>query len=78
MTYDVLREFTDEEFKVRGADGEKVPLHLEVGAKFIPAETHYPQNKVDALVLNGTIKLQEKATPEEKPEKAEKTSAKRK
>jgi hypothetical protein len=71
MTYDVLKEFTDEEFKVLDAtDGEKKPLHRNVGETFIPAETHYPQHKVDALVLNGTLKLVEKTAPVD--EKAEK------
>ena len=79
MTYDVLKEFTDPEFKVVDAtDGEKKPLHRDAGETFIPAETHYPQHKVDALVLNGTLKLVEKVAPAEKPEKAEKTPAKRK
>lgn len=59
MTYDVLKDFTDEEFKVPSGDEEKgkIPLSKAAGEKFIPAEVHYPQNKVDALVLDGTLKL---------------------
>lgn len=57
MTYDVLKEFHDEEFKVRNADGEKVPLHRDQGETFIPAEYNYPANKVATLVSGGTLKL---------------------
>lgn len=57
MTYEVLKPFTDEQFKVRGGDGEQAPLHREAGERFIPAETNYPRHKVDALVLNGTLRL---------------------
>ena len=74
MTYDVLKEHTDKEFKVRGDDGEKAPLHLEVGATFIPAKFNYPANKVAALVADGTLKLIVREPPE--PTKAEKAAAK--
>jgi len=74
MTYDVLKDYTDESFKVRGDDGEKAPLHLEVGAKFVPAKFNYPANKVAALVADGTLKLVVPEPPE--PTKAEKAAAK--
>jgi hypothetical protein len=57
MTYDVLKDYENKE--------RKITLH--VGDKFIPAETHFPQNLTDTLVLNGTLKLIEKEKPIEKP-----------
>jgi len=74
MTYDVLKEYTDESFRVRDVMGDKVPLHLEVGAKFVPAKFNYPANKVAALVADGTLKLIVPEPPE--PTKAEKAAAK--
>lgn len=64
MTYEVLRDFNDSDFKVLDADGNKVPLSKTVGEKFIPAEVHYPQNRVDARVFDGTLKLIGKSTPQ--------------
>lgn len=56
MTYNVLKDFTDSDFKVQSGDG-KLALSKATGDTFTPAEFHYPQNKVDALVTNGTLQL---------------------
>lgn len=63
MTYEVLRDFQDDDFKVLDGNGGKVPLSHAVGDKFIPAAVHYPKNKVDALVLNGSLRLIVKEAP---------------
>jgi len=71
MRYKVLKEFHDDDFRVRSADGKKVPIAKEVGEVFIPAEVNYPANKIGALVVGGTLKL---IVPE--PTKAEKAAKK--
>lgn len=66
MKYDVLKDYDDiAEYPVPGSreTRKETVLSLKAGGTFIPAETHYPQNKVDALVANGTIKLIEKPKP---------------
>lgn len=71
MTYDVLKDYDDvAEYPIpESKEKRKVTLlSLKTGQKFIPAETGYPQNKVDTLVANGTIKLIEKPKPELKVE----------
>jgi len=60
MTYDVLKDYEDVvEIPIPGGTEtrKEVILSLKAGEKFIPAETHYPQYKVNALVNNGTIRL---------------------
>ena len=66
MTYDVLKDYDDVvKYPIEGSKETRdvTVLSLKAGEKFIPAETHYPQNKVDALVANGTIRLVEKPKP---------------
>lgn len=58
MTYDVLKDFKDEDFKVTvTGEDEKQPLSRVAGEKFIPAEVNYPTEKVQKLVNDGTLKL---------------------
>jgi hypothetical protein len=53
MTYKVLKDFKDDQYK----------LELAVGETFIPASIHYPQNLTDARVADGTLKLLTKVAP---------------
>lgn len=56
MKYEVLKDFTDDDFKVPNADGEKSPLTLTAGEIFTPATIHYPQAKIDRAVSGGILR----------------------
>lgn len=59
MKYKVLKDF--EEHKVK-----KV-----VGDEFIPAETNFPRDRVNALVLDGTLEAPAKPPEKAKPVETE-------
>lgn len=73
MTYDVLKDFTDDTYLVPSlVDGVQVkkPLTKSVGETFIPAEIHYPTNRINARVAKGELRLIEKVATDEPKAKA--------